>query len=257
MVSHYTPTMPSDHFGPVADGYAAYRPSYPASLFDALAALAPSTTLAWDCGCGTGQAALALAERFAAVCATDASASQIAHATPHPRITFGVAAAHESGLPDHGVDLITVAQALHWFDVDAFHDEVRRVVVPNGIVAEWSYGLLLVPEMPSITLAVQTLDDDLRAWWPPERLHIDNKYADLAFPFDSVDVGAHTMSANWTSAQLLGYLSTWSAVTRYRAAHRDDPLHAMRSVIAEQWPHSVTRRMEWPLCIRVGRVPLA
>ncbi len=246
--------MPSDHFGPVADGYAAFRPSYPASLFDALAALAPSHTLAWDCGCGTGQAAVALAERFTAVCATDASASQIAHATLHPRITYGVAPAHESGLPDHSVDLITVAQALHWFEVDAFHADVRRVLVPNGIVAEWSYGLLRAPELPSITLAVQTLDDFLGAWWPPERRHIDNAYADLAFPFEASNIGTHTMSANWTGAQLLGYLGTWSAVTRYRAAHDDDPLHAVRVVVAEEWPQDFTRRMEWPLCIRVGRV---
>ncbi len=176
--------------------------------------------------------------------ATDASASQIAHAAPHPRITYGVAPAHESGLPDHGGDLITVAQALHWFDVDAFHAEVRRVLVPNGIIAEWSYGLLYVPESPSITLAVQALDDDLRAWWPAERLHIDNACADLAFPFNAIDAGAHTMIAEWTSAQLLGYLGTWSAVTRYRAAHDGDPLAAIRQVVAELWPATSTWRIE-------------
>ena len=246
--------MPTDHFGPVAGGYATFRPSYPQSLFDALASLAPSRARAWDCGCGSGQATIALAQHFTAVLGSDVSASQIAHAETHARVTYRVAPAHESELPDASVDLVTVAQALHWFDVSTFHAEVKRVLVPRGVIAEWTYGLLRVPSCPPITNAVLALDERLHAWWPPERRHVDNNYRDLAFPFASLDAGTHTMSADWTGAQLLGFLGTWSAVTRYRAAHCDDPVDDVRAVLAEHWNTGLIRRIEWPLLIRVGRV---
>src|SRR5690349_20694808 len=148
----------ADHFSGVSSAYAAYRPSYPEALFDALVDIAPSCTLAWDCGTGTGQAAIALAHRFAAVVATDASAGQIEKTTPHPRVTYRVAPAQESGLDDASVGLITVAQALHWFDVDTFHSEAKRVLVPHGVIAEWSYALLDVPSAPAVASLVNALD---------------------------------------------------------------------------------------------------
>ena len=211
--------------------------------------------MAWDCGCGSGQATVALAQHFGAVYGTDVSAAQIAQATAHPRITYRTAPAQSSGLADRSVDLVTVAQALHWFDVDAFHAEVARVLVPRGVVAEWSYGLLRVPSSEYITATVVELDATLNDWWPPERRHIDNEYRDLAFPFARIDVGTHTMSADWTLAELLGYFGTWSAVTRYRASEPDDPLARVRADIANAWGAETTRTIEWPLTIRCGRVP--
>lgn len=248
--------MPSDHFGPVADAYAAFRPHYPESLFDALMDWVPSQQLAWDAGCGTGQASLSLAHRFLAVHATDASASQIERATPHERISYSVTPAHESGLPDGSVDLITVAQALHWFDVNAFHAEATRVLAPNGVIAEWSYGLLDVPSCAPIAAAVNALDARLREWWPPERAHVDNGYRDLPFPFTPIDIGAQVMHADWSRDQLLGYLGTWSAVTRYRSAHADessiDPLQEVAAAIDAHWGTTERRQIDWPLSVRVG-----
>lgn len=243
----------ADHFSGVSSGYAAFRPSYPAALFDALADIAPAHALAWDCGAGTGQASVELAHRFASVVATDASASQIAQAVPHARVTYRAAPAQDSALADASVGLITVAQAVHWFDVDAFHAEAQRVLVPHGVIAEWSYGLLEVPSAPLVTNLVNALDAEVGPWWPPERKHVDNGYADLAFPFERMDIGAFSMDADWSPEQLLGYLSTWSAVSRFKADKGSDPLEAFAAALPAAWGKSPLHRIHWPLTLRVGR----
>lgn len=243
----------ADHFSGVSSGYAAFRPSYPEALVDALVDIAPSAALAWDCGTGTGQAAIALAHRCAAVVATDASAKQIEKATAHPRVTYRVAPAHESGLDDGSVGLITVAQALHWFDVDAFHAEAKRVLMPHGIIAEWSYALLDVPSAPGVAALVNALDASVGPWWPPERQHVDDGYASLDFPFEPVDMGTFVMECDWTPEQLLGYLATWSAVSRYRAEKGEDPLAQFATDLAGAWGPAPVHRIRWPLTLRVGR----
>lgn len=243
----------ADHFSDVSTGYAAFRPSYPAALFDALVDIAPSCALAWDCGAGTGQATVQLAQRFAAVVGTDASAKQIEQAVPHPRVTYRVAPAHDSGLSDASVGLITVAQALHWFDVDAFHEEAKRVLMPHGIIAEWSYALLQIPSATAVEALVNGLDQEVGAWWPPERKHVDDGYQSLDFPFAPVDIGALVMEADWTAEQLLGYLGTWSAVARRRADKGDDPLAQLANDLPLAWGPAPVHRMQWPLTVRVGR----
>ncbi len=129
-----------DHFSARAGDYARFRPSYPRALVEHLATLAPGRSLAWDVGTGSGQAALALADLFDHVVATDASAEQIRHAAPHFAVTYAQAREGRSGLPDASADLVTAAQAAHWFDLAAFYAEVRRVLRPGGVVALWCYG---------------------------------------------------------------------------------------------------------------------
>ncbi len=243
----------SDHFSAVSSGYAAFRPTYPDALIDALTDVAPSQQFAWDCGCGTGQVSVPLAQRFQHVHATDASAAQIDAAERHERITYEVREAHDSGLPDNSVGLITVAQALHWFDVNAFHAEATRVLMPHGVIAEWSYALLSAPAVPAITAIVTSLDERLHAYWPPERRHVDNGYADLDFPFTAVDLGHFSMEALWSKQQLLGYLGTWSAVTRYREETGDDPLPAVAAALDECWGSVTVQSLVWPLTLRVGQ----
>ena len=243
----------ADHFSGVSSGYAAFRPSYPEALFDALTDIAPSHALAWDCGAGTGQATLSLAHRFTQVVATDASAAQIEQAPPHPRVTYRVAPAHLSELPDESVGLITVAQSLHWFDVDAFHTEAKRVLVSCGIIAEWSYALLDVPSATAVSSLISALDRDVGPWWPAERKHIDDGYGSLPFPFTRVDIGEFVMEADWSAEQLLGYLSTWSAVSRQRAETGVDPLEKFAADLAAAWGRVPLHRIRWPLTLRVGR----
>jgi SAM-dependent methyltransferase len=241
-----------DHFGVVARGYAAFRPTYPRELFAWLATQVPTRAMAWDAGCGSGQASVALADHFERVLGTDLNAQQIEAATPHPRVTYRTAPAHLSGLPDQSVSLVTVAQALHWFDVEAFHAEVKRVLVPGGVIAEWTYSLMFTPTNERVGALVNDLDRVVHPWWPPERRHVDDHYAMLPFPFGSLDAPWFRMTAEWTRGQLLGYLNTWSAVTRCRALSGEDPLAAFSEALSRVWGESETLLMEWPLTVRVG-----
>lgn len=248
----------SDHFSAVARGYATFRPRYPSTLFGALARVAPNNLCVWDCACGTGQASVALAAHFTEVVATDASAEQIAQAESHVGVQYRVASAEHSGLADSSVSMVTVAQALHWFDVDAFHAEVRRVLIPRGVVAEWSYALLEVTTAPALTQLVHALDTHLKSWWPPQRAHVDARYATLPFPFERIAMDDFAMQSEWTLPQLLGYVATWSAVTRYRAAHSDanapDPVREFAIAAEAAWGDAPTHSISWPLVLRVGRV---
>lgn len=241
-----------DHFSTVSPQYAAARPTYPDALFAALAACAPSRTLAWDVGCGSGQASVALAAHMNRVHATDVSAAQVAAALPHARVTYAAAPAHASGLPDGSVSLVTVAQALHWFDVDAFHAEVRRVLVPGGVIAEWCYGLVDSP--PAVARVVNDLDARMQSWWPPERRFVDDAYASLPFPFVVLPFDRFAMTARWSVAQLMAYLGTWSAVTRCRAAGGGDPLDGVEVDLVAAYGGRETAEIAWPLTVRVGRV---
>jgi ubiquinone/menaquinone biosynthesis C-methylase UbiE len=245
-----------DHFSRVASQYAAFRPHYPQALFDYLADVAPSRTVAWDCACGSGQATLDLAERFASVMATDASAQQIAAAPVHPRITWSVARAESSGLPPDSVDLITVAQSAHWFDLDAFYAEARRVLRPNGVLALWTYGVHRFNDAAMDALAHELYAETVGPYWPPERRHCEDGYRSLPFAFPEIVPPAFEMKERWTLPQLLGYLRSWSATSRYVQAHGNDPIVPFGEAIAPMWGEG-ERVVEWPLGLRIGRNPPA
>jgi SAM-dependent methyltransferase len=245
----------SDHFSGVASEYAEYRPLYPASLFDWLAGLAAHRERAWDCATGSGQAAVALASRFERVIATDASAGQIAAATRHPRVEYRVAPAEASGLDAGSMDLVTVAQALHWFDRPAFYAEARRVLRRDGVVAAWTYGHPSIDE-PRADAALQRFySETVGPYWPKERALVDAAYRTIDFPFPEVEPPAFEMETRWPLAALLGYVATWSAVTRFRAARGEDPVGNLGKALGRSWGNPETlRRIAWPLALRVGRV---
>lgn len=242
-----------DHFSGHAAVYARFRPSYPDALFDWLAEVAPARAWVLDVATGNGQAALAHAERFARVHATDASAEQIAAATPHPRVHYETRPAHDSGLPVASVDLVTVAQALHWFDPEPFHAEVARVLVPGGIVAAWCYELFAIdPAFDAVML--ELYHDVLGADWPPERRHIESGYATLPWPWPQVPHPDFTMTARWGVEQALGYLRTWSATQRYAQREGVDPVSAMEGRLRRAWGDVGERQVTWPLKLKVSRV---
>mgnify|MGYP002336316199 CR=1 FL=1 len=250
-----TPAFP-DHFSAVAGNYADFRPSYPPALFSWLAAITPGHTLAWDCAAGSGQASVDLARRFDRVVATDASARQIGAARPHPKIEYRVAPAEASGLADASVDLLAVAQALHWFDLDRFYAEARRVLKPSGILAAWTYGVLLLDD-PEIDRRVQAFyGGTVGPYWPPERHHVETGYRELAFPFPEIAAPPLRMETRWTLPQLLGYFRSWSATARFVADRGDDPVAELAAGLAPSWgdpeqPHAIA----WPLSLRIGRKP--
>ena len=243
-----------DHFSGHAADYRDARPSYPPALFDWLAAQVPQRELAWDCGCGNGQASIALATRFAHVFASDPSAKQIANAEPCANIHYRVEPAEQCSLPDHAASLVTVAQALHWFDVDAFHAEARRVLAPNGVIAEWCYSDCHVDA--AVDRAKDRLYVDLTGpYWPPERKHVDAGYRDLPFPFMPIMAPAFDMYATWTLAQFVAYLRSWSASQRHLGATGVDPVTLVESDLRAAWgdPQS-QREVRWTFHLRCGRV---
>jgi SAM-dependent methyltransferase len=239
-----------DHFSKQAADYAKFRPRYPKELFRWLASLAPGTKRAWDCATGNGQAARELADVFERVIATDASEKQIANAERHPRIEYRVATAEKSGLESSSVDLITVAQALHWFDLEKFEVEARRVLKPRGMVAAWAYKLATIsPEIDAVVNHYYS--HVVGPYWPAERVLVE-KFEELPFPFAQIETPRFEMVAEWRVEQLLGYLRTWSATQRFMAAEKRDPLENVEQQLLAAWGDKV-RRVVWPLTVRVGR----
>ncbi len=239
-----------DHFSTQAADYAQHRPTYPAELYAYLASVAPAQQHVLDVATGNGQAAHGLAAHFAHVTATDASAAQIAQAVPHPRIRYAVAPAERSGCPPGTVDLVTVAQALHWFDTDAFYDEVLR---PGGILAAWTYSFLRInPALDALLDAYYR--EVVGPFWPPERAHVEAGYTTLTFPLDELPAPTFRMTRTWQLADLLGYLRTWSARKRYREAHGTDPILQVAPQLTAAWGEATTpRTVHWTLPLRLGR----
>lgn len=245
--------MSTDHFTAVAKQYAHSRPTYPPELFAWLAQACAERELAWDVGAGNGQASAALAEHFAKVWATDLSEAQIAQAASHPRIEYRVAPADRSGLPDASVDLVTVAQALHWFDLDAFYSEVRRVLKPSGLIAVWTYGVLHVEGDAVEERVSRFYHDVVGAYWPAERRHVETAYAQLPFPFAKVPSPEFAIRLAWTLDDLLGYCRSWSATARCQSATGSDPVTALEADLAPVWGARDQRRVvTWPIAMHVG-----
>jgi SAM-dependent methyltransferase len=243
-----------DHFSGVSNRYADFRPHYPAALFDYLATLAPKDSLVWDCACGNGQATLDLAEKFARAVGTDASKEQVASARPHPQVEYRVATAEQSGLSDESVGLITVAQALHWFDFDRFYAEAKRVLKPGGALAAWAYGVNEVEGDAVNHLVQEFYSTTVGPYWPPERKLVEEGYRTIPFPFTETTPPAIRMEACWTLEQLVGYFSTWSATNRYFKATGRNPLETLSVELCRVWGDpTVPRLITWPLSMRVGR----
>ncbi len=246
------PAVP-DHFSAVASAYAAFRPGYPDSLFDWIAEHGNRAGLVWDCAAGSGQAAIPLADRFAGVIATDVSALQLAHAPPHPRVRCRIAPAESSGLDAGSVDVLTVGQALHWFDLERFWPEVRRVVRPGGLVVAWTYGNHTTGDGPIDKLTEQYTTDIVGPWWPPQRDHILAEYATLSFPFERMTAPKIEMSVSWTVDQALGYIHSWSATAGYMRAHGHDPVDRLAHELRPLWGDG-QRVVRWTFTVLAGRL---
>jgi SAM-dependent methyltransferase len=244
----------TDHFSDRAADYATHRPSYPAALADFLAGTVTRRGLAWDAGAGSGQLSVLLADRFERVVATDASAAQLAHAAPHPRVEYRCAPAEASGLPAGSADLAVAAQAAHWFDIAGYYAEVRRVGRPGAVIA------LVCYELMHVDTALDPVIRDfyarvLGSYWPPERRHTETGYRSLPFPFAELDAPRLEMRAEWTLVDALGYVDTWSAVRALERAQGRAALNEFRRDFARAWgPNETVRVIRWPLALRVGRL---
>ena len=243
-----------DRFSARAGGYAAYRPSYPAELFRWLAESSPGRDLAWDCGTGTGQAAIGLAPYFGRIVATDASASQLEHAKAAPNIEYRVAPAESSDLGDGSVALVTVAQALHWFDRPRFFAEAGRVLQPGGLLACWMYNMMQV-DREFDRLVAHLYTDIVGPFWPGDRVLVDQNYRTIEFPFPEFEPPRFDMAEQWSFPHVVGYLRTWSAVSRYLQDMGHDPVALIEPELLAAWGDpGQTRTIRWPLALRVARI---
>ena len=243
----------ADHFSSVSAGYAAFRPRYPDALFDLLAEASPARDAAWDCATGNGQAALGLARRFAYVIATDASEAQIAHAAPHPRVTYRVAPAEACGLDDRSVDLVTAAQAVHWFDRPRFWAEARRVLRPRGVTAVWTYRLFSIAAELD-TIIRRFYQNTVGPFWPAERRLTEERFHTIEFPFAEFAVPEFTIEQRLTLDDVTGYIRTWSATRGFVRQHGHDPVEDLATELAPVWGDPRTPRLaRWPVAVRAGR----
>ena len=262
------PTKFKDLFSGKSKEYAGSRPTYPRSLFEFLVGLVQYRNLAWDCATGNGQAAIFLSEYFEQVIASDASKEQIENAQPRDNIRYEVFSAERTTLADNSVDLIIIAQALHWFNLDDFYKEAKRVLRKgedngrgtsgrgSGVLAAWAYGLHSIsPEIDNITHLLY--EDILGSYWAKERKIVENKYQNIPFPFHEIDTPLFQIELDWTLSELVGYLYTWSSVQKFIGKNNSDPIEQVYNDLAGAWGSNKNtwhkRRVVWPIYIRVGR----
>nr|WP_314539556.1 class I SAM-dependent methyltransferase [uncultured Massilia sp.] len=249
-----SPAAARNWFDQGGSAYARFRPEYPPELAAFLAATAPARTLAVDAGCGNGQLTQLLAACFERVVGVDPSADQIANAAPDSRIDYRCAPAECMPVADGSADLVTAAQAAHWFDLPAFYREVRRIGRPGAILALASYGVLRMDA--ALDARFQAFyRDEIGPYWPPQRQLVDTGYATIDFPFAELAPPALEIRCDWSLPQFLGYLTTWSAVRSAREAGREALLTAFAQDVAAAWgAPEAARTVRWPLNMRIGRL---
>jgi SAM-dependent methyltransferase len=244
-----------DHFSDRAAGYASYRPTYKPELAAWLAGLVQRRELAWDVACGSGQLSTLLADHFDYVVATDASRDQIAQAKPHARVEYRVEPAESSTLASGTADLITVAQAAHWLDLEAFYKEVQRVARPGAAIALVAYHIAVIDKHVD-TVIDGFYSGTLAGYWPPDRKHIESEYRDLAFPFEKIPTPRMEMRVTWGVDQMMGYIRTWSAVRALEKAKGPELTDRFAAELRRAWGTGA-RDVCWPVVIIAGRVGTA
>lgn len=250
--------MAKDYFSAQSSLYQRFRPAYPDELYTWLLRDAPRAARVWDCATGNGQAALALARHGCTVYATDHSQAQLDAAPAASGIHYLRANAEAAPFADRSLDLVTVAQALHWFDFEPFYAEVARVVKGGGLIAAWTYSFLSVtPQLgTAIDSAIRSFYHEvIGAYWPPERHWVDEQYRTIPFPFERVHPPRFSIDVAWDLNATLGYISSWSAVQQYQRARGHDPVPLLADTLAGVWGDADQKRpLSWPLDLCIGRV---
>jgi ubiquinone/menaquinone biosynthesis C-methylase UbiE len=240
-----------DLFSKHSEQYAQFRPTYPDALYQFIFSQVNSFDAAWDCGTGNGQAAHVLARKFKKVHASDISANQIEQAVKFDNLFYSVAG-EETTFLANSIDLITVAQAIHWFDLNKFYQEVNRVAKPNAVIAVWGYSLLSV-NSDMDPLIQNFYKNVVGPYWNKERKLIDEEYKTISFPFAEIKSPAFEFSFQWTKEQLEGYLTTWSAVQKYLQTNQVNPVVKLMEEISPFWTQDLVK-VTFPLFLRLGRV---
>lgn len=240
-----------DNFSVQSAQYAQFRPTYPQELYEFLLSLVNENNTAWDCATGNGQVARELAKHFKQVFGTDISENQLKHAAQKENISYLVEDSEKSSFSDHTFDLITVAQAIHWFDFDAFYAEVKRTLKPRGIFAAFGYGVMQIDAKVDVVIN-KLYRLILGKYWDEERRYIDEKYQTILFPFEEIAAPALDIKTRWNFDQLIGYLNTWSALQHYKKANNSNPIEIVITELEQAWGKE-DKEVTFPILLRVGR----
>ena len=241
-----------DRFSGHASGYAAFRPTYQADLYDFIFAQVKNKGTAWDCGTGNGQVARDLAPHFKEVFATDSSVNQIKNAPAVSNIYYSVSHAEKTSFPESTFDLITVGQAIHWFNIPEFYKEVIRTAKSKAILAVWGYGLLHISP-PLDEMIADFYENIIGPYWDTERKLVDDHYSTIPFPFEEFHTPEFRFSFEWTIDELEGYLTTWSSVRKFIQANDINPVESLINRIKPLWPAEKVL-VNFPLFLRCGVV---
>lgn len=248
------PESYKDRFSKQSDQYASGRPHYPDEIFEFLSGVTPAHELAWDCGTGNGQAAIKIAKHFDHVVATDASEEQIMNAIAHDKISFQIAPAEQAPLDDNSVDLITVATAIHWFDLEKFYDEVRRILKHDGVLACWAYGFMECTTPVINDLFKYAGTELLEPYWDENVKMIWGGYQDMPFPFEDIEHGPWVLDLEWTRHEFSSYLLSWSGAQNYLDQTGRSVIEEIGEKLETIWPDpEQTHKFVTPLTSRVGR----
>lgn len=241
-----------DNFSAIAKQYASFRPEYPDAMMAHILSFVPYREEALDMATGNGQVAQKLGNYFTRVSGIDISKEQLEHTAKGANISYSVQSAEKTTFRAHQFDLITVAQAIHWFDFEMFHREVHRILKPDGVFAVMGYGMLQTCE--AVDTIIHTLYRTiLGPFWDPERRYLDEKYQTIPFPYQEVLTESFENRLVWDFQQLEGYLQTWSGVQHYKKKNGVDPLSFIREDLQKAWQehdHSVC----FPLLLRLGKL---
>jgi len=243
-----------DLFSSNARAYATYRPTYPRELFEYILQFVKEKKNAWDCATGNGQAAVALAEYFDVVEATDISEQQIKNAVQVQNIRYHVCPAEHTPFADDTFDLITVAQAYHWLKWKKFYDEATRTGKQGAVIAAWTYSLFSSDDSRINQLIDHYYYEVIAPYWDAERKYVDEGYATVEFDFMPLQVKDFKIEVTWTLEQLCGYLNSWSAVQHYIKKNKVSPIEQILPELNKIWISDKPKVFRFPIFLRLGRV---
>lgn len=242
-----------DNFSEQAETYAQYRPAYPKELYDYIFAHLQKKGVAWDCGTGSGQVAAYLAEYFNKVYASDISEEQMNFAPQISNITYVNAPAEKTPFPDNIFDLVTVAQAIHWFNFDRFYAEVQRTTKKSALIAVIGYGMVRVNKLLN-PMVDQFYDEVFQNYFMENRAYLDAHYATIPFPFSEIETPDFSISCDWSVSDLEGYFNSWSAVQKIKEEEGHNPVNQVIGRIKEYWGKDELKEVEFPIFIRLGQI---
>ena len=244
-----------DNFSIQSSTYKKFRPEYPNELYQLILSYCEGRSACWDCGTGNGQVAKVLSNDFDKVYATDISRNQIELAAARSNIEYSVSRSEETRFKEDTFDLITVAQAIHWFDFESFYREVRRVGKPNSRLCVWGYGLLSIDKKVDEVIG-NFYNNIIGPYWNKERGHVDSNYETIDFNFEHIPMPTTIeIKVDWSFENLIGYLNSWSSVQNYIKINDGvNPVDRVGVELSKCWKHDEFKKVVFPIFIKMGIV---